>query len=299
MVNFFPVDRIEYFLTVPEKNKTPIIFFSETDESSGTLDREKLDKEMAALAALSGADIRIRTRMLGSDRTENGFKIRIIRDGRQEEISSRMIIRADGPDIIRIPDSDKVPVVSGRVFSSSLYPSQVCLGIHSNMGFKMDLQKGEGFRNLIIKGGMNNADHYRDAGWISRYEMSFCSIFPPVPLGEMELNVGSRCIGPEPFFLSGLSLSIETVRIAFNYAKAVINGAEFETARESYRKSIENLARPLEQNMELHTLMENMTTRQIEDLQSYIGNFEIHGFSPDHLLRNTGLTVEKIMEEFR
>lgn len=299
MVNFFPIDRIQYFLTDSEGKGNPINFFPDMEGSSGTLDREKLDKEMAALAALSGADIRIRTRMAGWERTESNIRARLIRDGRIDEISSRMIIRADGPDQNKIQNSKGISVVSGRIFSSDTYESQIFMGLNSNRGFKMDLQKGDGFRNLILKGEQLDLDSYKRSGWTGIHEMSFSFIFPPVPLGDPEVNIGSRCMGPEPFFLSGLHLSMQTANLALNYAKDVMNGAELEVAGETYRKSIEILSGQLARSMKLHDLLQKMNAVQVEKLQNYLGGSEIHGFSSDSLLRDAGLSIEKITEEFR
>lgn len=299
MVNFFPIDRIEYFLTDSQGKENPINFFPEKENNTGSLDREKLDKEVAALAALSGADIRIRTRMVNFERTQNGIRTRLIRDGRTDEISSRMIIRADGPDQNKIQNSNGISVVSGRVFSSDAYESRISLGLNSNRGFKMDLQKSDGFRNLIIRGRQKDLERYRVSGWTGIHEMSFSFIFPPVPLEDQGVNIGSRCIGPEPFFLSGLHLSMETANLAFEYARDVMNGAELEVAGETYRKSIEDLSGQLARSIKLHDLLQKMNADQVEKLQNYVGGSEIHGLSSDSLLRDSGLSIEKIMEEFR
>lgn len=297
-LNFHPVGDVEYYLTDPEVSRKPIRFIQEKEKSSGTVDRERLDKEMAAMAALSGVDIGIRSSISEISRTKDGVIAGIARDGKILKILCRTIVRADGPDLTETKQPANAEAVSGRIFSNAVRSSSISLGIHSKKPFTMDLEKGEGFRNIVLLGGGTTEMIDLYSGWLSMHRFYFRQIYPAEPYASGVINIGSRCIGPEPFFLSGIKDSLETSRYALTCILQFTEGIEEEKAASLFTESVRNHSAYIQKSIELLNLLKNLTPEGIGDLQTYLSQFEIQGIGWDHLLRQTGLSMEEIRKDF-
>lgn len=291
------VEDVDLYFTTPEDNLKPIKMHSSNskDGIDCTVDRDKLDKEMASLAAISGCDLRIRKKIESVVSNRDGFRVRFS-GSEASEVNARIVVRADGPESGMINDKCIVaPICSGRKYSSHDYASFIALGF-SGGRYIQDLSHGDGFRTRVIEGKLDEAE---DKGWITRHRMNALIIYEPFPYSEGLINIGSRAIGQDPVFLNGLNYAAMTAEMAVDPIAQGINSNDSLKAIEIYAENFKKIELKYIKNSEIWKKIRGLDRKRILELQEKMSEADFHSIDINELFFNRKSSVESLTTDFR
>ena len=297
-LNMCNLDDLELYFTGWNESRNPVIMHPGKDDLSSdcTIDRDKLDKEVASLAAISGSDIRIRRKIESVETTPDGYRIRFSGSG-SEEVSSRIFVRADGPDMKISENSSIMRIRAGRRFSSASYPSVISLGLGNEHFYLQDISRCNGFRSTVLQEKSENK--YDPGGWITTNRMEAVRIYDPLPVSHGNMNIGSRSIGPDPMFFSGLPQSIRTSEAAFQSIKNGLgSGEDVDHILMDYSSSFRSLADTCEKYIAVWKKLESASLSTLQRIQDYLSGIEMKAIGIDEILFNRSHPIESLIAEF-
>ncbi len=291
-----PIDYVEFSFTYPDNGVRPLIMRSYSKEGIDcTIDRDKLDKEMASLAAISGCELSIRKRIESVTSEKDGFRVRF--SGRERtDADARIVVRADGPEPGIIRDGcTVVTLCSGRKYSAHDYASFIALGFGGGR-YVQDLSHGDGYRTAVIEGEMNEAEN---RGWITRHTMDALMLYEPFPNQEGQINIGSRAVGQDPVFLNGLNYAAITAEMARDSILSGLDSSDPLKAIDIYSGKFRKIESEYHRNAEIWKRIRALDRKRMHELQEKMSELEFNSIGINGLFYNRDAPIESMLTDFR
>ncbi|MCL4437819.1 MAG: NAD(P)/FAD-dependent oxidoreductase [Candidatus Thermoplasmatota archaeon] len=295
--NLNRIDKIELSFVTPKSGRTPLLMHSSVNPGGMdcTVDRDKLDKEMASLAALSGCDLSIRKRLDSVRAVKNGFRAKFF-GGENDVIEASILVRADGPDLsYRSGNCICTQMFSGRKFSNEDYQSYISLGMGGG-SYVQDLSQGNGFRTAVIEVHDMKAMH---GGWLTGHRMDALILYDPLPCSDGQINIGSRAIGQDPAFLNGLHYAALTSEMAADAITAGLDSSSSASAMEIYSESMKKIERDYRKNADFWRKLRGLHGDRLLAIQEIMADTEFHSISINELFFNSKCPIEPLLTDSR
>src|SRR5579875_2724318 len=207
----------------------PLIFHSGSSPDSmmvASLDQDKLDKEVAAKAALSGVDIRIRSSLVSARRSGSGYEISYRHGSRTESEMADLLVAAR--PMAGLPGvQDRYTYLTRtiditRAARKSHEWAEISICNEGNDGYSWAVPKQPGIANVGVSSGSRLTAARRDLILFNRVEMHYASDLDVISSGF--LFTGLLLGLQDPIFTTEIDTSLNC---ASYLGKAIVS--EFDS----------------------------------------------------------------------
>ncbi|KXB07175.1 hypothetical protein AKJ54_00585 [candidate division MSBL1 archaeon SCGC-AAA382K21] len=223
------------------------------------IDRAKFDRDLAEKAVRAGAELKLKNRVRGISRNEKGVTLLVKKRGGSEEVKSRMIVGADGPNSLVARTLDLMKNFSPTIAAQAeVVKKSESRNAHVYLG--NDLSKNF-FGWAVPTGDIYRVGLGDKNGNVVRKLINFLEDEPSLPedsrkkivrlttgliptpgsrkiYGERVILVGDAAGHVKPLTGGGLYLGLSIVEIASEILTKALEGEPTEENLREYRKAV-------------------------------------------------------------
>lgn len=274
---------------------------SDSDAFNSVVERDRLDKELASIALIKGAKLRIRSELTELEEKDGGVIATYTTGGKRKNLRARFVVLSAG--------------VSGFPVNPLLNQRR----IENNYTYSRKIGKGDGvplfqikevgeleyyvprFDNEYNRIAVNSAgEHIRDGfseDGDSIITGSISSSLPEEfsPGGSIILNVGSFSGLNDPFFLTGFREAYISGRLA---ASAIMESdSNPQNAAPLYSNKVASqMLHRIQTGSKLRNLLKSTSREKIDAFVQYLSGFQYREISALEIVRSTSISDSELRE---
>ncbi len=278
--------------------------FTEKDAFNSIVERDRLDKEMASLALINGARLRIRSELTGVEEVDDRVVVTYRSGGKSRKLRAQILINATGnlgiqPELFGSGKMERYSFSYNRIIVEEPQRSEMHMETRGNLGYHFSRFHNEQ-NSLTVSPDMpgwrrflNENDGAGKGRTIIAGSATTGLLTEPNPGNMMILNAGSSAGLHDPFLLTGFREAFISGRMA---AQSVIeSNSNQKNAINFYSKKVlSELGPGIKTGHMLRKLLMHASRENIDNFVDYLSEYEFSVISAAEIIRETGLTDSEL-----